>query len=85
MASSSLPAEFELPSGLMPLVRQLAALPIDERREVVAAAEREAAKTTTGESTDSRRRARWQRLRALAGVVDLGGNALEDCERLYDG
>jgi hypothetical protein len=79
MDSSSPPGDSELPSGLEPLVRQLVALPVDERQKVVAAAEREAS------DVDSRRRARWQRLRALAGVVDIGGNALEDGERLYDG
>jgi hypothetical protein len=84
MESSSPPGDSELPSGLEPLVRQLAALPVDERQKVVAAAEREAASAATGD-VDSRRRARWQRLRALAGVVDIGGNALEDGERLYDG
>jgi hypothetical protein len=84
MASSSHPAESELPAGLEPLVRQLAALPIHERHRVVAAAERAATEATTGEHENDLRRARWQRLRALAGVVDLGGNALEDCERLYD-
>jgi hypothetical protein len=74
-----------VPSGLEPLVRQLAALPADERQRVVAAAELEAVTAISDEGADQRRRGRWQRLRALAGVVDLGGNALEDCEQLYDG
>jgi len=84
MSSSSHPAEPKLPTGLEPLVRQLAALPIDARQQVIEAAEREAARARASESADVRRRERWQRLRELAGVVDIGGNALEDCERLYD-
>lgn len=27
----------------------------------------------------------WETLDSLRGVVHLGGNAVEDCERLYDG
>lgn len=30
-------------------------------------------------------RARWETLQAARGVVHLGGDAVEDCERLYDG
>jgi hypothetical protein len=29
--------------------------------------------------------ASWETIDALRGAVHLGGNALEDCERLYDG
>jgi hypothetical protein len=29
--------------------------------------------------------ASWETIESLRGVVHLGGNALEDCERLYDG
>ena len=28
--------------------------------------------------------ASWETLDSLHGVVSLGGNALEDCEKLYD-
>lgn len=27
----------------------------------------------------------WETLDELRGIVHLGGNALEDCDRLYDG
>ena len=27
----------------------------------------------------------WETIDALRGVVHFGGNAVEDCERLYDG
>lgn len=84
MTQSSRSTESELPTSLERLVRQLAALPLEQRQRVVAAAEREAARATTHESATERAE-RWKRLRALAGVVDLGGNALDDCERLYDG
>ena len=29
--------------------------------------------------------ASWETLESLRGVVHLGGNAIDDCERLYDG
>jgi hypothetical protein len=29
--------------------------------------------------------ASWETIESLRGVVHLGGNAVEDCERLYDG
>lgn len=61
--------------GLEPLVRQLAELPKEERREVVAAAEETAKPPTLS----------WSAWDAAAGVVSLGGNAVEDCDRLYDG
>jgi len=27
----------------------------------------------------------WEKLHAIKGFVSLGGNAVKDCERLYDG
>jgi hypothetical protein len=63
--------------ALEPLVRQLAELPDDERREVVAAAEESAA---TRKPTLA-----WSSWDAARGVVSLGGDAVADCDRLYDG
>lgn len=59
------------------LVRALAALPAAERRRVVAATERAAARPQATLSWDL-----WDR---ACGVVSLGGDAVEDCDRLYDG
>ena len=64
-------------AALEPLVRQLAELADDERRDVVAAAQ---------ESASARRPTLpWSSWEAARGVVSLGGNAVEDCDRLYDG
>jgi hypothetical protein len=32
-----------------------------------------------------RRTVSWETFESLRGVVNIGGNALEDCERLHDG
>lgn len=40
------------------------------------------------EDTEQRERrptASWETIESLRGVVHLGGNAVVDCERLYDG
>ena len=90
MGSSQQPSEPQKHSSanvrpaLRPLVRELASLSEEDRHEVVAAAEQTAAGRDGSEPARERRRERWARLRALAGVVNLGGNAVEDCERLYD-
>ncbi len=74
----------KLPPSLEPLAQQLTALSDAERRQVVASAERIASNDAKPDTME-RRKARWAKLRALAGVVNLGGDAVEDCERLYDG
>jgi hypothetical protein len=38
--------------------------------------------STTAEATST---TSWETLDELRGIVHLGGNALEDCDRLYDG
>jgi hypothetical protein len=48
------------------------------RRPVLAAAQRRAAKG------ERRVHVSWATLHALKGLVRLGGNAVEDCRRLYD-
>ena len=63
--------------GLELLVRELANLPADERREVVIAAEEEAA---TRKPTLP-----WESWEAAGAAVTFGGDAVEDCDRLYDG
>ncbi len=69
--------------ALKPLVDQLARLTDEERQEVVAAAEH-AARTQRNEDADAARQRRWDWLWGSIGIVSLGGNAIEDCERLYD-
>ena len=58
------------------LVHALAQLPEEERRAIVADARREARRNAT---------LAWASLRAARGVVSLGGDAVVDCDRLYDG
>lgn len=58
------------------LVRELAQLPADERRQVIVDAHREAQRRAT---------LAWGSLRASRGVITLGGDALADCDSLYDG
>lgn len=58
------------------LVRALAELSEEERRQVVADAHREAQRQAT---------VSWSSLRAAGGAVSFGGNALADCDALYDG
>ncbi|MEI7894078.1 MAG: hypothetical protein WCI05_13370 [Myxococcales bacterium] len=58
-------------------------LPPRERRifalRVLASAPEDAAQPDHGST------AAWETIDSLRGVVHLGGNAVEDCERLYDG
>ena len=62
--------------ALEPLVRQLAELPEDERCEVVAAAQESAARRPV---------LSWDAWESARGLVSLGGDAVADCDRLYDG
>jgi hypothetical protein len=64
--------------GLLPLVRQLAELADRDRHDVVAAAEETVSDT-------HRSVLAWDTWEAARGVVTLGGNAVDDCDRLYDG
>ena len=57
--------------------RELSALSDNERRAVVFAAE------TTARAR--RAVASWSTIRKLTGAVAMGGNAVDDCNRLYDG
>jgi hypothetical protein len=58
------------------IVHALARLSEKERRAIIADARREARRHVT---------LAWTALRAARGVVSLGGDALVDCDRLYDG
>ena len=62
--------------ALDPLVRQLAELPEDERRDVIAAAQESAAQHPF---------LSWEAWESARGIVNLGGDAVADCDRLYDG
>jgi hypothetical protein len=59
------------------IVGELAALPESERRAIVQAADE-----------DARRRARavasWDTIESLTGLVNVGGDAVEDCRRACD-
>lgn len=72
------PDSVVVPEALKPLVEQLARLNQEDRHLVVEAAERSV----------PHRRFRGlslEELQRLTGVVAIGGNALEDCDALYDG
>jgi hypothetical protein len=62
---------------LAALVRALSALPEDERVRVYAAVNEEARSARPTLTWDD-----WDRAR---GSVSLGGNAVDDCDELYDG
>ncbi len=67
-----------VPAALKPLVDQLAGLSSEQRRLVIEAAEQSVrAHESVGLSE--------QDIQRLTGIVAIGGNALEDCDALYDG
>ncbi len=67
-----------VPAALKPLVDQLAKLTGEQRRLVVEAAEQSVEpREFVGLSE--------QDIQRLTGVVAIGGNALDDCDALYDG
>lgn len=65
-----------VPEALKPLVEQLARLQPSERDLVVRAAERVQRRYKVMS---------WELFEAARGVVNLGGDAVEDCKALYDG
>lgn len=67
----------ELRPELEALVRALSALPESVRNDVIVAAERAAA--------DARTPFTWELWDSARATVSLGGDALEDSDRLYDG
>jgi hypothetical protein len=69
----------DVPEALRALVRQLAELSPGMRETVIEAARRGANEQKCKLGTVS-----WESLRAVKGIVSLGGNALEDSEALYD-
>ena len=77
--SSSEPAGRKVPEALRLLVKQLAALPSEQRALVLHAAEKAA-----NDAKVHQRSISWESLKAARGAVNLGGNAVEDCNALYD-
>ncbi|HEY5281344.1 MAG TPA: hypothetical protein VIM14_01010 [Polyangia bacterium] len=69
------------PARLEELAEELAALSPEDRCRVLAAVGRRGPKAADATSTPST----WQQLRGLEGIVSLGGDAIEDCDHLYDG
>lgn len=67
-----------VPEPLQPLVKQLAALNRDDFDLVVRAARSELRPREL-------RTISWESLQKAKGIVNLGGNADEDCKALYDG
>lgn len=85
MPSSSNPPAANVPPApkylrpeLENLVRALAALPEPERSTVFAAANEQAQRERRGPTLS------WDDWEAARGVVKFGGNAVEDCDGLYD-
>lgn len=72
-------ASRKLRPDLEPLVKTLVALPADDRAVVLAMVEAETRPAPRLTPIP------WEALDAMTGVVNFGGNALEDCDRLYDG
>jgi hypothetical protein len=68
-------AQSQVPERLLPLVEQLRQLTPEERGSVIRAA------NSSGENLPA---IPWDVFRKAKGVVSLGGNAVEDCEALYD-
>jgi hypothetical protein len=61
------------------LARELASLTPDDRERVLGMlGEREPPAPTPARPVS------WERLRRLNGLVQLGGNAVKDCDALYD-
>ena len=71
--------KLSLPDALKPLVDGLAALPPEDRERVIVAARDAAGRKARV------RRVPWEHLRRARGIVRLGGDAVEDCNALYDG
>ena len=69
-------AQSRVPDRLQPLVEQLRQLAPEDRSLVVEAAneaDRDALPTVP-----------WSEIEAGFGVVNIGGDAVEDCEAIYD-
>jgi hypothetical protein len=67
----------QVPEHLLPLVQQLAALSESDRDLVIRAARPQA-------KPGKPRTMSWETLDRAIGIVSLGGDAVEDCEALYD-
>ncbi len=67
-------AQSRVPERLQPLVEQLRQLAPDERALVVRAANQ----------SHTLRGVPAAEFRKMIGIVNIGGNAVEDCEAIYD-
>ena len=81
-----------VPAPLLPLVEQLRQLPADQRAKVIRAA---TAPDRPDEAPGTRKGAEpscapeltpvpWDDLLSMTGIVKLGGDAVLDCNALYD-
>jgi hypothetical protein len=69
------------PARIEELAEELAALSPEDRSRVLAALGRRGPRSAETASTS----VALQQFRGLEGIVSLGGDALEDCDHLYDG
>ncbi len=69
-------AQSRVPDRLQPLVEQLRQLAPEDRSLVVQAASEAAAKRLPTVP--------WSEVEKMIGIVNVGGNAIEDCEAIYD-
>ncbi len=68
------------------LYQEAMKLPESERRALASRVLATVAQAGAGAPEPARpRTVSWETFESLLGVVNIGGNALEDCERLYDG
>ncbi len=70
-----------LSAALRSLAAELGKLPQEDRELVISTARAESA---TGSGT-VRRAISWESLMSARGIVSFGGNAVDDCDALYDG
>jgi len=75
-ASNGTPPPKHLRPELSALVRTLAGLPEEERVRVYAAVE--------DETRSARATLNWDEWERARGTISLGGNAVDDCDELYD-
>ena len=69
-------AQSQVPERLQHLVEQLSQLAPEERSLVVKAANEVVRKPLPTVP--------WSEVKRIVGIVSIGGNAVEDCEAIYD-
>jgi hypothetical protein len=79
-----------LPSRLLPLVEQLRRLPAEQRAKVIRAAtdadrpDEHANQGRAAIGAPELTPVPWDELLSMTGMVELGGDAVADCNALYD-